>query len=275
MATTVNTNSGAMVALQNLTKTNGQLAEVQKRINTGFKVADAKDNGGVFAIAQNMRADVGALNAVQTSLDQGMSVVDVATAAGTSISDLLVEMKEKAVSAADISLDTASRDALNEDFQALRDQITTVVNNATFNGSNLIDGSMTNGVRALANADGNQYLTVASEDLTLSGSIVTLASTASISTVTTASSAITTIETSLQNTNKALARLGTGARKLEIHKEFTSKLTDTLQNGIGNLVDADLSRESARLQSLQVKQQLGVQALSIANGAPQLFLGLF
>ena len=275
MATTVNTNSGAMVALQNLNKTNMNLAEVQKRINTGFKVADASDNGGVFAIAQNMRADVGALNAVQASLDQGMSVVDVATAAGTSISDLLVEMKEKAVSAADISLDTASRDAMNEDFKALRNQITTIVDNAKFNGSNLLDGSMTNGVRALANADGNKYITVASENLKLSGSIVTLASTATIDTVTKASSAIATIETSLQNTNKALARLGTGSRKLEIHKEFTSKLSDTLQNGIGNLVDADLSKESARLQSLQVKQQLGVQALAIANGAPQLFLGLF
>lgn len=275
MATTVNTNSGAMVALQNLNKTNMQLSEVQKRINTGFKVADASDNGGVFAIAQNMRADVGALNAVQGSLDQGMSVVDVATAAGTSISDLLVEMKEKAVAASDISLDTASRDALNEDFKALRDQITTVVDNASFNGSNLIDGSMTNGVRALANADGNKYITVASENLKLSGSIVTLASTASIDTITKASSALSTIEASLQNANKALARLGTGARKLEIHKEFTSKLSDTLQNGIGNLVDADLAKESARLQSLQVKQQLGVQALSIANSAPQLFLGLF
>lgn len=275
MATTVNTNSGAMVALQNLNKTNMQLSEVQKRINTGFKVADASDNGGVFAIAQNMRADVGALNAVQGSLDQGMSVVDVATAAGTSISDLLVEMKEKAVAASDISLDTASRDALNEDFKALRDQITTVVDNASFNGSNLIDGSMTNGVRALANADGNKYITVASENLKLSGSIVTLASTATIDTITKASSALSTIEASLQNANKALARLGTGARKLEIHKEFTSKLSDTLQNGIGNLVDADLAKESARLQSLQVKQQLGVQALSIANSAPQLFLGLF
>ena len=275
MATTVNTNVGAMVALQNLNRTSKDLETVQQRINTGLKVASSKDNGGVFAIAQNMRSEVGGLNAVQQSLDRAMSVVDVAISAGTAISDLLIEMKEKAVAASDVSLDTASRDALNEDFKALRDQIGTIVSNAKFNGINLTDGSLTNGVRALANSDGSAYITVASEDLSLSGSIVSLASTTAIDTVTNASAAISTVENSLQNVNESLARLGTGAKKLEIHKAFVSKLSDSLRGGIGNLVDADLASESARLQSLQVKQQLGIQALSIANSAPQMLLGLF
>jgi flagellin len=275
MATTVNTNVGAMVALQSLNRTSKELEQVQERINTGLKVASAKDNGGVFAIAQNMRSEVGGLNAVQQSLDRAVSVVDVAISAGTAISDILIEMKEKAVSAADISLDSASRNALDEDFKALRDQIATIVANAKFNGINMTDGTLTNGVRALANSDGSAYITVASEDLSLSGTIMTLATTTSIGTVTTASAAISTIEASLQNVNESLARLGTGSRKLEIHKTFVSKLSDSLKGGIGNLVDADLAQESARLQSLQVKQQLGVQALAIANSAPQMLLGLF
>jgi flagellin len=275
MATTVNTNVGAMVALQNLNKTSKELAQVQERINTGLKVASAKDNGGVFAIAQNMRSEVGGLNAVTQSLDRASSVVDVAISAGTAVSDILIEMKEKAVSASDVSLDTASRNALDEDFKALRDQVATIVANAKFNGINLTDGTLTNGVRALANSDGSAYITVASEDLSLSGSIMTLATTTSIGTVTNASAAIATVETSLQNVNESLARLGTGSRKLEIHKTFVSKLSDSLRGGIGNLVDADLAQESARLQSLQVKQQLGVQALAIANSAPQMLLGLF
>jgi flagellin len=111
--------------------------------------------------------------------------------------------------------------------------------------------------------------------MSLSGSIVSLTSTTSIDTATNASAAISTVENSLQNVNESLARLGTGAKKLEIHKAFVSKLSDSLKGGIGNLVDADLAQESARLQSLQVKQQLGIQALSIANSAPQMLLGLF
>jgi flagellin len=275
MATTVNTNVGAMVALQNLNLTSKQLEQVQERINTGLKVASAKDNGGVFAIAQNMRSEVGGLNAVQQSLDRAMSVVDVGISAGTAVSDILIEMKEKAVSASDVSLDSASRNALAEDFNALRDQIGTIIANAKFNGINLTDGTLTLGVRALANSDGSAYITVASEDLSLSGAIMTLTTTSSIGTMTTASAAIATVEASLQNVNESLARLGTGSRKLEIHKTFVSKLSDSLRGGIGNLVDADLAQESARLQSLQVKQQLGVQALAIANSAPQMLLGLF
>ena len=275
MVTSVNTNVGAMVALQNLNQTSLDLMKVQERINTGLKVASAKDNGGLYAIAQNMRSEVGGLNAVQQSLDRAMSVVDVAISAGSAVSDILIQMKEKAVSAADVSLDTASRNALNEDFKALRDQIGTIIKNAKFNGINLTDGSMTNGVRALANSNGSAHITVASENLSLSGTIVTLATTTSVDTVTHASAAITTVENSLQSVNESLARLGTGSKKLEIHKTFVSKLSDSLRAGIGNLVDADLAVESAKLQSLQVKQQLGVQALSIANSAPQMLLGLF
>jgi flagellin len=272
---TINTNPGAMIALQNLNKTNNDLMQVQNRINTGLKVASAKDNGGVFAIAQSMRSDVAGMRAVTQSLDLAVSVTDVALAAGEAISDLMIEMKEKALAASDTSLDTASRSALNEDFTALRDQVNTIVENAEFNGVNLIDGSVTGGITALANADGTNTISVVDEDMSLGGSIVTLAAAASFATATQASDIVDDLEESLTNVNSALARLGTSSKALEIHKTFVGKLSDTLEKGIGNLVDADLAKESARLQSLQVKQQLGIQALSIANSAPSTILGFF
>ena len=270
----VNTNYGAMIALQNLNKTNQDLTGVQNRINTGLSVAGPKDDGAVWAIAQGMRMDVKALDAVTKSLDRAISASDVAVSAGQAISDLLTEMKAKALAASDGSLDQNSREAYNADFVALRDQITNIVDNASFNGVNLIDGS-TATLQALANAAGDNFVTVTAQNLSLGGSILSIASTSTISTATNASSMITTVENSLNAINLALAKLGTDSKKVGIHKTFVGKLSDELTNGIGNLVDADLARESAMLQSLQTKQQLGIQALSIANQAPQSVLQLF
>jgi len=270
----VNTNYGAMVALQQLNSTNSQLEMTQTRINTGMKVSSAKDNGAVYAIAQGMRSDVAGFGVVQESLDRASSTVDVAIAAGEAVSDLLIDMKEKALSAADASLTSTQRSAFNEDFTALRDQIATIVSNAEFNGVNLIDGSTT-GIEALASSDGSSTITVQDEAIGLSGSIVTLTSTAQLDTVTNASSAVGTIETSLNNLNQALARLGTASKSLEVHSNFVTKLSDVTEKGIGNLVDADLAKESAKLQALQTKQQLGVQALSIANSSAGIALSFF
>ena len=271
----VNTNSGAMVALQNLQTTNAELGVVQGRINTGKKVNSAKDNGAIWAIAQGQRSEINALGAVKDSLDRGSSAVDVAMAAGESVSDLLIQLKEKALSATDKSLSTASRKALNEDFKAIRDQITTVVSNAKFNGVNLLDNSTTtNGYKALSNTAGST-IKVAGENLSLGGANVTVAATTTIGTSTLATTALTAVNASIDNVSSALARLGTGAKSLDTHRSFVGKLSDALENGVGNLVDADLAKESARLQSLQTKQQLGVQALSIANQSTSILLGLF
>jgi flagellin len=270
----VNTNTGAMIALQYLNQTQAQLAQTQSAINSGLKVANAKDDGAVYAIAQNMRGDVAGYTAVQDSLNRGMSTLDVAMSAGQSISDLLVEMKTKALAASDTSLDTASRAAMNQDFVALRDQISTIVNNAVFNGYNLVDGSTTQ-VTALASADGSRRITVAAENMSLSGSIVTISTGASISTQAGASTMVAAIQASLTNVDSALAKLSSGSKKFSIQIDFAQKLSDALTSGIGNLVDANMANESAMLQSLQVKQQLGVQALAIANQAPQTILSLF
>ncbi|MFN3859146.1 MAG: flagellin [Caulobacter sp.] len=274
MSMSVNTNVGAMVALQNLNATNSELGQTQNRINTGMKVASAKDNGAIWAIAQGQRATSQSLNAVRDSLNRGTSAIDVAIAGGESVSDLLLQMKEKALAASDTSLDTTSRAALNEDFKSLRDQITKAVANATFNGTNLINTGAT-AIAALANADGSSKLTVAAEVMALGGTIVTVAATGSIGTSTLAAAMISTVNTSITNTSAALARLGTKAKAYELHTTFINKLQDSLDAGVGNLVDADLAKESAKLQALQTKQQLGVQALSIANQTPQTIISLF
>ena len=270
----VNTNYGAMVALQQLNSTNSALETTQTRINTGLKVSSAKDNGAIYAIAQGMRADVAGYGVVKDSLDRAGSTVDVAIAAGESIGDLLIDMKEKALAASDESLTANQRSAFNEDFKALRDQIATIVSNAEFNGVNLINGS-TASIEAFADADGTSVITVLDEDLSLSGSVVTLSSTASLGSASIASGFVATIESSLTNLNQSLARLGTNSKALEVHSNFVDKLSDVTEKGIGNLVDADLAKESAKLQALQTKQQLGVQALSIANQASGLALSFF
>ncbi len=274
MANSVNTNFGAMIALQNLNATNVELAATQTRINTGKKVFNAKDNGAIWAIAQGQRADIGALGAVKSSLDRGISAVDVSLAAGESVSDLLLQLKEKALAATDRSLSTASRSALNEDFKAIRDQITAVTNNADFNGINLLKTGAT-GFSALANAAGTATLTVQAEILALGSTNVTVTATTTIGTATLATTALGLVNASIDNVSGALARLGTKAKALETHRTFVGKLTDALESGVGNLVDADLAKESAKLQSLQTKQQLGVQALGIANQSPQILLSLF
>ncbi len=274
MSFSVNTNNGAAIALQYLTQTQGQLDKTQSAINSGLKVANAKDDGAIYAIAQNQRGSVAGYQSVINSLNNGSSAIDVALSAGQSISDLLIQMKAKALSAADPSIDTASRQALNANFTALRDQITTIVKNAVFNGFNLVDGS-TNQVTALASSDGTRRITTSAQQMTLSGSIVTVKTTSTISTQAKASTLIATLQASLTNVNGALAKLSAGSAKFSIQASFTQKLSDTLTAGIGNLVDANMAQESAMLQSLQVKQQLGVQALSIANQAPQTILSLF
>jgi len=271
----VNTNYGAMVALQNLNKTNSDLQVTQNRINTGLKVASAKDNGSAFAIAQGQRAEISSLNAVSESLSRNQSVVDVALSAGESISDMLSQLKEKALAASDTTLNTASREALNEDFTAIRDQIKKTVSNASFNGINLLDGSKSQ-IAALANAAGGA-LTVSGQDfsVTSSGDNITLSSAAVIDTITKATAAITSIDTSIANVSASLAKLGTASKSLSNHATFISKLQDSLEAGVGNIVDADLAKESAKLQALQTKQQLGVQALSIANQSTSTVLSLF
>jgi flagellin len=173
------------------------------------------------------------------------------------------------------SIDQRSRTSLDADFKSIIKQISQVIKSAQFDGANLLDGSAGATIQFLASADASQTITLSSQDLSFGGSIMTLAATASIGTASAAASIMSALETSMENVNQALGNMGAQARQIAAHTSFVSKLSDTLEAGVGNLVDADLARESARLQALQVQQQLGVQALSIANQAPQVILSLF
>jgi len=274
MTTSVNTNASALLALQNLNATSAQLAQTQQRISTGLKVSSAKDNGAVWAIAQNQRSTILSLDQVKDSLNRAQSTVDVALSAGQSISDLLNQMKAKALAATDTSLDPTSITALANDFKALRDQIGKIVQNADFNGANMIKTGGSS-VFALANAAGSNKLTVAAVNLGLGGGTVTITANGTFSSAATASAQLALVNSSITNVNAAVAKLGTGSTAVQTHLTFIGSLEDTLTTGVGNLVDADVAKESANLTALQTKQQLGVQALSIANQGPQFLLSLF
>ncbi len=275
MTISVNTNKSALTALQNLNKTNDQLADVQNRVNTGLKIANARDNAAVWAIAQGQRADIGALGAVRMSLERAQSISEVSMTAGETVSDLLVQLKQKVVAAMDTSLDGASRTALDADFKSILRQIAQVTNNAEFDGANLLDGSIGANIQFLANADATNKITLSTQNMSLGGALITVAGAASITTVTLATGILAQLDTSIGLVNQALGNLGSQGKQIEGHLTFVSKLTDVLETGVGNLVDADLAKESARLQALQVQQQLGAQALGIANSAPQIVLQLF
>jgi flagellin len=275
MAISVHTNTSALIALQNLNATNTKLEEAQGRISTGLKVANAKDNAAIWSIAQGQRADIGALSAVKMSLDRATSVAQVTMSAGESVSDLLVQIKEKVVGAMDPSISQSSRDALNADYKSLLRQITQVVQSAQFDGSNILDGSLSSDIRFLANESATNFITLSVKNMTLGNSIITVGSTSSIGTMTIATTILARIDASLANVNSALGDIGAQSKQIENHSTFVNKLNDVLTTGVGNLVDADLAKESASLQALQVQQQLGAQALSIANNAPQIILSLF
>lgn len=270
----INTNVGAMQALQSLNAISAELIATQNRVSTGLRVASAKDDGATWAIAQGQRSQLRSLDVVKDSLSRNASVIDVALTAGESISDLLSELKEKALAASDTSLNTTARRALNDDFVAIRNQITTSLRNASFNGINLLDGTRTS-IAALANADGRDPFTIMAQNLSLGGSIITLSAAAGFASAGSAESLVATLDTSIRNLSGALARLGASSKALDRHSTFIGKLQDTLEASIGRLVDADMAKESSKLQALQIKQQLAIQTLAIANRSQSYLLQLF
>ncbi|WAC60867.1 flagellin [Brevundimonas sp. SL130] len=252
----INVNVGAMVALQNLNASNKMLDVTQNRVSTGMKVSSAKDNGAIFAIATNQRAEMGALNSVMQSQQRGQSIVDVALAAGDTVVAALTEMKALAV-AIEAGGSSATATALQNDYDALQTEIDSALAGANFDGVNLwTDGAVTG---VITDTSGGTF------------SIGIAAASDGTPTATTAAA----VQTAIDAFTADLATMGTQSKSLDRQVTFTSKLQDAVEAGIGNLVDADLAKESARLTALQTKQQLGVQALSIANSASSILVSLF
>ena len=290
MANSINTNRGALVALQTLNATNKGLETTQNRVNTGMKVSSAKDNGAIFAIATSQRAEMGAQDAVKQSLQRGQSIIDVALAAGETVTEALTELKSLAVAIQDDAGTTAFTEGgkkLVADFESIVKEIQNALAGAKFDGVNLFDGIAANGasIQVTTNTTGGKF------DLKTGGSTAVAATGASLlfggtpagstwaaSTVYATQKAQYTaanVDTAINSFTTVMADLGTKSKSLDRQLSFVGKLQDSLETGIGNLVDADLAKESARLTALQTKQQLGVQALSIANSSSSMLLGLF
>lgn len=258
MANSINTNYGALVALQNLNATNRDLNTTQARVNTGKIVSSAKDNGAIFAIATNQRAEMGALDSVKQSIQRGQSIVDVALAAGETVVEALTEMK-KLATAIEAGGNSASTTALQADFDALQVEIDTALENANFDGANLFTDTTALTVK-IATGSGT------SATKSMGGTAIS---------ATVASTTAASVQTAIDSFTATLASFGTDSKSLSRQLTFVNKVQDALEVGIGNLVDADLAKESAKLTALQTKQQLGVQALSIANQSSSILLGLF
>jgi flagellin len=266
------TNTSAMVALQTLKSTNKNMAGIQNQISTGMKVATAKDNSSSWAIASLMRSDVTAFNKLSDSLTVGNAVVGVARAAAEQIVDTLQLIQEKVVQAREPGADVAK---LQADTDALLATIDSTAASAQFNGINLVKtgpdtanivASMIRTGATVATA-GAGTVTVAGADLQATGA--PLALTAGDDT------ALTELQTRLNTAINAAAAFGAAQIRIEAQQDFLNKQADALKVGVGAYVDADMEEASARLQALQVQQQLGIQSLSIANQNPQNILALF
>ncbi|MBU3078671.1 flagellin [Sphingomonas quercus] len=279
----VNTNVGAMAALQVLNATNRSLETTQSRINTGLNVASTKDDSAKYTIAQQLRGDVGGLASVTSSLNNAKSVSDVAVSGTEQISDILNKMK--ALVAQSEGTDAESTARIGKDFQAYQNQIENIITSSGFNGINLLaspnstgGGSSTTALISLQGGDGDSttwdFEKLSLDNVDLSTKLASVLG-GSAEWAAAGSVKMEHLEDAFGEVQDVLSTLGANARRIDDQLVFTSKLSDTITSGIGNLVDADLAKESASLQALQVKQQLGVQALSIANQAPQTLLSLF
>ena len=285
MGMSVNTNVGALAALQSLNMTTRGLATTQTRITTGLNVSSTKDDSAKFVIAQSLRGDLGGLAAVTSSLGRAKSTVDVAVTGTEQVSDLVNQMRSKATEAADTGIDEKSRTAIGADLVALKKQLNSIVSSSTFNGTNLLktDATPTGKVSALrSSTDLTDTLEVANVDLQAGAATAfgiagtdTLLDLSGVGGAAVAATLKGAIDLYAASVSDKLSTLGSASRQIDGQMSFVGKLSDAIEGGIGNLVDADLAKESAKLQALQVKQQLGVQALSIANQAPQSIMSLF
>jgi flagellin len=270
----INTNVGAQIALQTLNTTNAALQQAQNEVSTGLAIAQPSDGGAIWSIAQGQRAQVTALGSVTDSLNRASSALDVAVSAGQQISDLLTQLAATALNATDQSLTSTNRASLNSQYKSLLNQITQTVGQATFNGANLISGASTStAILALASADGKTRLTIQPANLSITTGLSL--STTDLNSSDDATTALSQVNKAIDTANNDLAVLGTSQNAVSTTLTFTSNLSNALVQGVGSLVDADVAAESATLQSLQTKQQLGVQALSIANSSSSVLLSLF
>ncbi len=296
----VNTNIGAQVALQSLNLTSTQLQATQKRVSTGYRVADAEDDGAAFAVAQRVRSDVAALTTVNGQLGNAKGLVGTALAGLTSVSNSLTEANSLLVQIGDSSISSTQRDQYVASYKSLVTRVANTVDGSTYNGQTLLGaaaGAVAGTAKSVINNEAGATSTLSAADVsglanTLAGLIgstfarttagvdsfgavtasAAQAAAATALSTTTGATAFSTAQVSVAN---LLNQTGADKKFLDATITFTNAKIDSLNAGLGALVDTDLSKESANLQALQIRQQLGTQALSLANQAPQSLLSLF
>ncbi len=266
----INTNVGAQVALVNLSTTQFNLNTTQNRISTGLKVTGPVDDAADFAIAQGLRSNINAFSAVQQSLSSATGVLSVAIAGATSVSNLLSAINSTAIQASNPSNTASQQSILANNFNAQLSQLNTFINNAVYNGLNLLSANSASVTITSTISGGQLTLTNASS---LSG--VSAALSSGVGTTAAALALLSTITAQELVVGTGLGTLGASQNSVNFLSTFTQALSNSVTQGLGSLVDANLAQESAKLQSLQVQQQLGVQALGIANARPQILLSLF
>ncbi|QFT58357.1 Flagellin [Sulfitobacter sp. THAF37] len=275
------TNNGAMVALQTLKSINKDLAQTQNAISTGKDIGSAKDNSAIWAISKVMESDVAGFSAVQDSLAVGESTVAVASAGAEQIVETLKEMKQLAIAGQSETADFAK---IQADMTEKAEGISAIIGASQFNGVNLlatdVDGNGGTSLTVVSSLDrvgaaSPTVSTIGVDTVDFEANIDAVSNLTAITDAASAATAFGELETFLTTAIDGAAALGASAKRISDQSEFVGKLNDAVKSGIGSLVDADMEAASARLQALQTQQQLGVQALSIANQAPQTILSLF
>ena len=279
----VNTNMGAMVALQSLEATQSQLASTQKQISTGYRVADSTDDGAAYAIAQSIRSTVGALTSANQQLGSATGLLSTTQAGLNNISDTMASMRDVLVKLSDSSVQGTERSQYQQQYASKLANVQTFIEDADYNGKTLI-GNITGSsgtfgrVAVARNENGASYGIATFGGSEMFGSI-SFTSTLLNSTTGAASIAalITATGTFLNQQNSvgtALNTVGSAINYINNQTTYNNDKIDSLNSGLGSLIDADLAKESAQLTALQIRQQLGTQALSLANQAPQTLLSL-
>jgi flagellin len=258
------------LGIDQLNRTKKDLNKTQQRITTGLRVNGPKDDAAIFAVAQVLRGESASAQSVKTALNNAEATVNVAASASVEVSNLLIDLKTKALEASNPALDASSRSTINNEFQSLVSQLNTVVNSASFNGTNLLQSGASN-LQVLSTEDGDT-ITVNAQNLSAQGlgvdslSLLTSGDTAN---------ALAAVENAINQANASAAQLGSDLQRIEEQSTFTTRLDNVLKEGIGNLVDANLGEESAGLTAQRVKEELGVRTLAIANAGPKALLSLF
>lgn len=268
--------TGVLGALKYLQTASKDLANADTRLSSGLKVARASDNATAYHSAAIMRGEGGSLAAVTLSLSRAESISDTAIAAGEQVMKQLATMKATAAQAMSGGLTDDQRAVFNKQYQDQMTMLQTFVRNASFDGSNLLDGSRPNGVSFIADAEATQTVTLSGRNF-MPGSSVVVAppSTTALNTTQSAADAHALLDRSIQNVGDQLVEMAAESKRIEAQKGFVSRLADALAAGVGRMVDTDLAAETALIKALQVKQELAASSIGIANAAPQALLQLF